>query len=129
MAYTILIVDDSETARAVLAKALTVARVPVREFRQAAEGQAALALLEDKQVDIVFMNVTMPGMNGVALLEHMRERGLLDAVPVVLVSAEGSQTRITELAQLGLRAQVRKPYVPEQLKAVVDKLLGGPHEY
>ncbi|HPO17061.1 MAG TPA: response regulator [Candidatus Hydrogenedentes bacterium] len=128
MAYTILIVDDSETARAALAKALSIAQTPVREFYQAADGQAALALLEDKQVDIVFLNLSMPGMNGLDMLNRMKERGLLDTVPVVVVSADGSETRITELAELGIRGHVRKPYTPERLKARVDKLLGAMHE-
>lgn len=127
MAYSILIVDDSETARAALAKALTIARIPAQEIRQAADGQAALSLLEDKPADIVFMNLTMPGMNGVEMLQRMQESGLLDTVPVVVVSADGSETRITELAELGIRGHVRKPYTPERLKAVVDKLLGGVH--
>jgi two-component system chemotaxis response regulator CheY len=55
----------------------------------------------------------------------MAADGLLRTVPVVVVSTEGSETRIQELRRQGIRGYVRKPFTPEEIKAVVENVLGG----
>ena len=124
MAYNILIVDDSDTVRAVIAKTLELAGVEVSQLHQAANGQEALAVLKDEWVDLVFTDINMPVMTGVELIQKMAEEGSLDTTPVVVVSTEGSKTRMEELMNKGVRAYIRKPFTPESLKEVVDNVLG-----
>ena len=123
MAYNILIVDDSETIRAVIAKTLEIAEIPVSELWEAANGQEALEFLGDKWIDLVFVDINMPVMNGVELIERMEADGLLSTMPVIIVSTEGSDTRINELTAKGVRAYIRKPFTPEILKEVVNQTL------
>ncbi len=125
MPYNILIVDDSETVRAVLARTLEMAGVAVSTLHQAANGEEALELMKNNWIDLVFSDINMPGMGGVEMIERMRESDLLGTVPVVVVSTEGSKTRIDDLLSKGVRAYIRKPFTPEKVKAVVEELLGG----
>lgn len=125
MPYNILIVDDSETVRAVLARTLEMAGVSVNTLYQAANGQEALVIMKENWIDLVFSDINMPEMGGVELIERMQQDDLLGTVPVVVISTEGSKTRIDSLFEKGVRAYIRKPFTPEKVKSVVDELLGG----
>ena len=65
----------------------------------------------------------MPEMNGMEMVHQMAQDGLLQSVPVVVVSTEGSEHRIAELREQGIRGYVRKPFTPEELKEVVENAL------
>ena len=52
---------------------------------------------------------------------------VLRSVPVVVISTEGSQQRIDELRACGIQGYIRKPFTPEQVKEVVDDVLGSKH--
>ena len=124
MSLNILIVDDSATVRAVIKKTLEIAEVPVSELYQAENGQEALDALSANWIDLVFADINMPVMTGIELVEKMAEDGLLKTVPVVIVSTEGSATRIEELKAKGVSAYIRKPFTPELLRSVVDDIVG-----
>ena len=125
--YNILIVDDSRTIRAVINKTIEIAGVPVANIWEAGNGQEALDVLHEQWVDIVFADINMPVMTGIELVERMSEEGLLDTVPVVIVSTEGSRQRIDELRAKGVRAYLRKPFTPESLKEVIADILETKH--
>lgn len=121
----ILIVDDSETVRTIIAKTLQIAGVPTREIFQAANGKQALDILRAQWVDMVFSDINMPEMGGIELLEQMQQEDLLKSIPVIIVSTEGSATRIEAMKAKGVRAYIRKPFSPEQLRTVVMDIVGG----
>ena len=125
MALNILVVDDSDTVRAVIAKTLQLAGVPIGELFEAANGEEALQLLDDNWIDLVFADINMPVMNGVEMVDRMHKDGLLKTIPVVIVSTEGSTTRIDLLKAKGVSGYIRKPFTPELLRQVVDDLVGG----
>lgn len=125
MAYNILIVDDSETIRAVIAKTLRIAEIPVGQLWEAGNGKEALEILRANWIDLVFADINMPVMNGLEMIEQMEKEGLLETVPVCIVSTEGSRTRIEDLTAKGVKAYLRKPFTPEALKEMVEKVLGG----
>ena len=85
----------------------------------------ALDLLKKHWIDLVFADINMPEMNGIEMVQKMREDGLLDTIPVVIVSSDGSQARIEELMSKGVRAYLRKPFTPEAIKEITNKVLGG----
>ena len=128
MALNILLVDDSDTVRAVLHKTLRLAEVPISECFQAANGAEGLDILEKNWIDLVFADINMPVMNGVQMIEKMADSGLLKTIPVIVVSTEGSQTRIDYLKSKGVRAYLRKPFQPEQIKSIVEDILGVTHD-
>ena len=122
--YNILIVDDSKTIRAVIAKTLQIAGVEISKLHEAANGREALDILVAEWIDIVFADINMPVMTGLELIDEMKTAGMLETVPVVIVSTEGSRQRIDDLKAKGVRAYLRKPFTPEQLKEVIDEVLG-----
>jgi two-component system chemotaxis response regulator CheY len=124
MALNVLVVDDSATVRAVIIKTLEIAGIPVNELHQASDGEKALAILEGNWIDIIFADINMPVMTGIEMVEKMSEDGLLKTIPVVIVSTEGSSTRIEQLKAKGISAYIRKPFTPEQIKQVVDDIIG-----
>ena len=124
MGYRILIVDDSAIIRSVLKKVLKVAGIEVSELLEAGNGKEAIEKLQASWVDLVFLDINMPVMNGVEFLKHVRADSVLKTIPVIVVSTEGSQIRLQELADLGVSAQLRKPVAPETLAETVKKVIG-----
>jgi len=125
MALNILLVDDSATVRAVITKSLEMAGVPVGALYEAGNGQEGLDILRSVDLDLVFADINMPVMNGIEMVDTMKEEGLLDRVPVIMVSTDGSATRIEELRQKGVLGYLRKPFTPEGIREVVYKVLRG----
>lgn len=125
MALNVLIVDDSATLRAVIIKSLRMAELPIQEVYEAPNGAEALKTLRENWVDLVFTDLNMPVMDGLALVEQMAKDDLMKTTPVIVVSTEGSATRIGELKSKGVRAFVRKPFTPEFIRETVERVLEG----
>lgn len=122
MALNILIVDDSDVIRAMIARTLRLAQVEVGTVREAANGQEALTILDTEWVDLVFADINMPVMNGVEMIERMRDCPETADIPVIVVSSEGATERVEALMHHGVTAWVRKPFTPEEIRDVVMTL-------
>lgn len=123
MAYNILLVDDSETVRAVLMKTLNLAQIELGEVFMAGNGKEALKILKANWVDLVVTDLNMPEMTGFELINAMKNDELMKSVPVVVVTTEGSATRIDDLKQKGVKGYVRKPFTPEQIREMISKIM------
>ncbi|HPN64678.1 MAG TPA: response regulator [Candidatus Goldiibacteriota bacterium] len=123
MAYNFLIVDDSITTRTIIKKILQLSSIEIGELHEAADGEEALEVLQNKWIDLVFADINMPRMNGVEMVQRMREDGMLKSIPVVIVSSEGSETRIEEMMAKGIKAYLRKPFTPENIKELAESIL------
>jgi two-component system chemotaxis response regulator CheY len=124
MAFNILLVDDSLTVRAVIAKALQLAEVDIGKLFEAGNGQEALDVLDKEWVDLVFADISMPVMDGEQFVARLNETGAIADLPVVIVSSAGSEPRVQRLKELGIRDYIQKPFTPEQIREVVDKVMG-----
>jgi len=127
MSYNILIVDDSRTTRMVISKTLNLSGIPINQLYEAENGRIALEILDENWIDLVLADINMPEMDGVEMVDQMAKDGLLKTIPVVIVSTEGSQTRIEEMRAKGVKAYVRKPFTPELIKNLVEDILGEKH--
>jgi two-component system chemotaxis response regulator CheY len=125
MAFNVLVVDDSTIVREIIAKTLQLADVPVNELHEAANGEEALTVLGNHWVDLVFTDINMPVMGGMEMIEKMADDAMLKTIPVIVVSTEGSATRIEQLKTKGISAYVRKPFTPETIRRVVNEVMGG----
>lgn len=125
MAFNFMIVDDSSIVRKVVIRTIGMTALEVNSIIEAENGQEALDKLKDKWVDLIFLDINMPVMNGVEFMEQLRSDPRLMNMPVVVVSTEGSQERIKRLEELGIRAYLRKPVTPEALVHTVNELLGA----
>ena len=124
MSYNILTVDDSPTVRAVIGKTLRIAGVDLGQLYEAGNGKEAMEILRCNWSDMGFADINMPVMTGIELVERMNEHGIMQTIPVVVVSTEGSATRIQQLQRKGVVEYMRKPFTPESVRTIVDKVLG-----
>ena len=127
VALNVLVVDDSGVARAMIRKTLVVAGLPVGEVYEAGNGQEGLDALAEHWIDLVFVDINMPVMNGEEMIERIKADPALADLPVIVVSTEGSKTRIERLQQRGTTF-IHKPFSPETVLTVVKEITGIGHE-
>jgi two-component system chemotaxis response regulator CheY len=123
MAMNILLVDDSITVRAVVKKAIQLAEIPYDRIYQAGHGLEALEIIGKEQVDLVISDIVMPEMDGEEMVTHMKEQGLLETIPVIIVSSAGGGQRLARLEELGVSGFIHKPFTPEQIRETVDRVM------
>lgn len=106
---TILIVDDDEINRRILGKLFS----GLYEVREAENGRAGLEQILDQRNRFcaILLDVQMPEMDGIEVLRRLRERGLLESIPVFLITAESGRDVMQEAYQLGVMDVISKPVV------------------
>lgn len=121
MPVDVLIVDDSAAIRKILQRVLAQANLGVGKVLEAADGREALEALKQQPVGLILSDINMPNMDGLQLLGELRANDQWKHVPVLMISTEGSQTKVMEAVQLGAQGFVRKPFTADQIK---EKLAG-----
>ncbi|MFH1747084.1 MAG: response regulator [Planctomycetota bacterium] len=124
MAANILIVDDSATMRRMIKRTLGMCGLDIAEVHEASNGIEALARMDEHAIHAVLLDINMPVMGGVKLVERIHDDPRLKEVPIIIASTEGSETRIAQLMEAGARAYIRKPFHPEQLRDILAPILG-----
>lgn len=118
---TILIVDDEELNRAILFEML------YRRYRvlEAENGREALEILEKEHqsITVVLLDVIMPVMDGFQLLEAMKEREWLKEMPVILITAESSESAAIKGYELGASDIINKPFNPNIVIRRVENMI------
>jgi two-component system chemotaxis response regulator CheY len=123
VAFRVLIVDDSTVMRAFIRRIMLLSGMETSEFLEAGNGDEALDVLRREWVDVVLTDINMPGMDGEQLLRRLEADDLLKSVPVVVVSTDGTETRIDRMLSLGARGYVKKPFLPETLREELERVL------
>lgn len=123
MAFNVLVVDDSAVMRQMVVRTLKMSGVPVGTILEASNGEEGLFVLQDQWVDLLMLDVNMPVMNGEEMLRRIRGNPETSSLPVIIVSTEGSETRLSALQELGASI-VRKPFAPETLRDVILRVTG-----
>ncbi len=109
---TILLVDDSRTELHVLSELLTKRGYLVRT---AENGEDALKRLQEDKIDLILMDVVMPGQNGFQLTRAITRDPLYADIPVIICSSKNQETdRVWGLRQ-GAKDYVVKPVNPDEL--------------
>ena len=127
MALNILVVDDSAVVRAMIIRTIKVADIPFGEIHQASNGKEGLEMLDANWIDLLLVDINMPVMNGEEMIDRVRDNPAWKDLPIVVVSTEGSMTRIERLMQKGAKF-IHKPFRPESIREVVEEILGTRHE-
>ncbi len=120
---TILAVDDSASMRQVLAQALARAGYRVLE---AADGLQALETLRAHPVDAVITDQNMPRMDGLALTCALKADPQHRHVPVLVLTTESDEAVKSAARAAGATGWLRKPFDPERLVAVLEKVAPRP---
>ena len=128
MAYNVLVVDDSASMRMVIKKTIRATGIDVKEFYESANGIEALEALNTHWIDIILLDYNMPGMDGMEFLREIKKDELLNTIPVVVMSVEGSRKRVDAFLENGAAGYIKKPFTPETARDKLNKVLGvDPH--
>jgi len=119
----VLIVDDSSVMRKILERSLRQAGVELSSVFQAGNGAEALAVLAEKQVDLILCDINMPVMDGLEFVKHLPSVENAKGAPVIMITTEGSESHVVQALSAGARGYIRKPFTPEQVKDHVLPLL------
>lgn len=118
----IVIADDSISARALLKHALGKVMSIGYEIFEAKDGLEAVELFKNKNPDIVFMDLTMPNMNGLEALKEIKKMNL--EAKVVMVTADRQKETKKELMTDGASDVINKPVDCDELEEICHKMLG-----
>ena len=105
---TILIVDDSELNRVMLAAMLG----ENYEILEASDGVEALSVIQkyETSIDLVLLDIVMPGMDGFEVLKVMNQKHWIDTIPVIMISAENDTSYMEKAYELGATDYIKRPY-------------------
>lgn len=116
---TILICDDSLLVR----KKLKDCFMELGDYNilEAADGQAAVEIFKQNQTDIVFLDIVMPGKNGIDALNEMK--AIKDDAKVVMLSSSGTRSHLKAAMDAGASDFIQKPWEKSQIEQIVNKIL------
>jgi two-component system chemotaxis response regulator CheY len=118
MAKTIMVVDDSSSLRQVVRMSLEGAGYQVLE---AGDGQAALALLDGRQINMVVCDVNMPKLDGISFVKQAKQLPAYRFLPVLMLTTESSEEKKQAGKAAGAKAWMLKPFSPSSMLAAVAK--------
>lgn len=116
-----LVVDDSKISRKWLIEMIPKKIVENAEIIEGCDGEEAIALFQKHQPDVLFLDITMPGIDGFEALKRIREINA-DAL-VVMISADRQKSTKEKVLSLGASAIISKPIDEEEFRTTLLKLV------
>ncbi len=120
MPHKILSVDDSLTIRMLVKRSFKNFDCVVIE---ACNGEEGLAAITKDRPDLIFLDITMPVMDGVTMLTKLKENPDLKTIPVIMLTAESGRENVAYIAKLGVRDYLVKPFKDDQLIEKAGRVL------
>jgi two-component system chemotaxis response regulator CheY len=119
----VLVVDDSKVMREMIVACLRAH--PGLSFTHAASGLEAIERLSLKKFDLVLLDLNMPDIGGIEVVEFIRGQDKLRALPIVIITTRGDEASRERALGAGADRFMTKPFTPDALLAEVRGLLGG----
>ncbi|MGD1899659.1 MAG: response regulator [Phormidesmis sp.] len=114
----ILVADDEKSIRLTVSQALASQGY---EVATATDGKTALEKIETSDIDLLLLDIQMPGMDGIEVLQAAKTQR--PALKVVMISAHGSVDNAVEAMKLGAIDYLQKPFTPSELRELVERVL------
>lgn len=121
MAKVIMTADDSASVRQMVSFTLKQSGYEVIE---AVDGKDALAKLGSNKVDMLITDLNMPNLDGIGLIKGARALPACRFIPIIMLTTESQESKKVEGKAAGATGWIVKPFKPDQLLAVVKKVLG-----
>ncbi len=121
MAKVIMTADDAASVRQMVSFTLQEAGYEVTE---AVDGQDALKKINSLTIDMLITDMNMPNMGGIELIRKVRAIPRIKFIPIIMLTTESQAAKKQEGKKAGATGWIVKPFRPEQLVAVVKKVLG-----
>lgn len=116
---TVLVVDDNAVVRRHLVGLL---QREMCNTVEAGDGSVALEMVSKHPVDVIFLDLSMPRMDGLTFMRQLRDQGC--HVPVVLITASQSREEIAEAVRLGTQGYLLKPFTPPVVRTALAQSTG-----
>lgn len=116
----IMVVDDAAFMRMMIKNTLT--KNGYTDIVEAQDGAEAVAKYDEEKPDMVFMDITMPNMDGLQALKKIKE-GNPDA-RIVMCTAMGQQSMVVEAIKYGAKDFIVKPFNADRIAEAVNSILG-----
>jgi DNA-binding response OmpR family regulator len=116
----ILSVDDSKAVRTLLSKVLSPFAC---ELSEATNGEEGLAVAARERPDLIILDYNMPVMDGVSMLQRLREHEAIRHIPVIMLTTESSAEMIATIARLGVHDYLTKPFNEKLLLTKVSRVV------
>ncbi len=117
----ILIVDDEEHLRELIQACLE--DLGGWQALTAESGEECLQILENEQVDAILLDISMPGISGIAVYEKLQANTQTQAIPVILLTAKVLPSDRAKFAQMGVKGIISKPIEPTVLVIEIAEIL------
>ena len=124
MTRAVLVVDDDPFIRRLIAT--TLEDVAEFEIHEAANGIEALELARRQRPSLVFLDIDMPGIDGIDACRQLRADGATSATTIVMLTAADGDASQREAAAAGADLYLTKPFSPLDLLRLVDRVGGRP---
>ncbi len=116
----VLLVDDSRTMRKILQNHLK--KMGITDFFEASDGREAIQVLSNNlSIDLVFLEMDMPVMDGMECLRVIRESHHFQYIKVIMISSEFDESKIQEITAAGTDDYLKKPFSFQKLKEKVTR--------
>lgn len=125
----ILVVDDEENIRRLLMLTLEDLEEQEVEILQAQNGEVALTLINEYDIDLVYLDVMMPKKDGYEVCEIIRKSKGRDKIYIVLLTAKGQEFDKKKGIEVGANLYLTKPFDPEFLLNKTCQILNIPNKY
>jgi len=119
----VMVVDDMAASRGLMQQALE--QIGIRSTVFCNTGEEAISEIAMKPVHLVISDFNMPGMDGLTLLQKMREHKAVMKVAFILVTGSKDPTLQARGREHGLNNILFKPYTADSLKACIEKVVGA----
>ena len=117
----ILVVDDSPTMRRMVIASLRL--LPDVSFGEAGNGLETIERLALKPIDLVVLDLNMPDMHGIEVIEFLRRHQSYRRIPVIVLTTRGDDISRADALAAGATLYLTKPFDPKELMAQALKLL------
>jgi two-component system chemotaxis response regulator CheY len=117
----VLVVDDSTLARKHVIRVLN--NLGIENIEQAENGRQAVTMIEDNYFDLVVTDYNMPEMDGEALTRYIRENSTQNAIPILMVTSEANDARLSAVQQAGVSGICDKPFEPGAVRQMIQNLM------
>lgn len=119
----VLVVDDSKVMRDMVVACLRAE--PGLKFTHASSGLEAIERLSLQRFDVVVLDLNMPDIGGIEVVEFVRGQDGLHALPIVIVTTRGDEESRARALQAGANRFMTKPFTPDAIRGEVRALLSG----
>ena len=115
----VLVVDDSGVMRKIIIRGLNACGI--NDIVEGGDGSEGFELFQRNPIDLVITDWNMPEMNGLELLQAIRETG--SDVPIIMVTTENEKDKVLTAIQNGVSDYLCKPFEQDALRTKLDKFL------